>query len=142
MKVFETAAGQRRALLALPMPAVPVLGRADVGYWSITTLDGSGRLADRSPVRVLGWTAGQRLSASIHAAVGCVSPADNGRLAVAAHGHVRLPAAMRHTLGLACGDRVLVVGRLEQNVLIVYPLRIVASLLAAFEASAGVNLQP
>ncbi|GAA2397134.1 AbrB/MazE/SpoVT family DNA-binding domain-containing protein [Dactylosporangium salmoneum] len=139
---IDAAAGPPQVPPALPMPALPELSQADVGYWLITTLDDAGRLANRSPVRALGWTAGQRLQASVHPAIGYVSRADTGPLAVAARGHVRLPAAMRHRLGLACGDRVLVAVRLEQDALVVYPLPIVASLLTAFEASAGITSQP
>jgi hypothetical protein len=117
----------------LPMPVVPALYKTDVAYCVITTIDGSGRLADRSAVRALGWRPASRLEVSVDGGVGRVTPAGDGRLSVAMHGHVRLPAAVRHLLGVTGGDRVLVATRPEQDAVLVYPMPVVIRLLAAFD---------
>jgi len=111
------------------MPTIPASRAVRAPYCSITTLDDSGRLADRSTVRLLGWKPGDRLDIAVHAGIGRVVAADGGRLTVAARGYVRIPAAAQRQLGVACSDRVLVMVQPDQDLLLVYPMATVTSLL-------------
>ncbi|WP_426513344.1 hypothetical protein ACPPVO_23640 [Dactylosporangium sp. McL0621] len=126
----------------LPMPAVPALHSTGDVYCAITTVDGSGRLADRSAVRVLGWEPGDRFDIAVHAGGARAVSTDVGRLRVAANGHLRLPSPTRHLLGIACGDRVLVVAKSEQNALLVYSMATVTNLLTQFEAPDNASVSP
>nr|BFE56483.1 hypothetical protein GCM10020063_010090 [Dactylosporangium thailandense] len=116
------------------MPAMPASGAAKMPYCSITTVDDSGRLADRSTVRLLGWKPGDRLDITVQVGVGRIVATNDGRLSVAARGYVRIPAAARRLLGVDCGDRVLVMIKPEQNALLMYPMATVTSMLMQAEA--------
>ncbi|MEV0131366.1 AbrB/MazE/SpoVT family DNA-binding domain-containing protein [Dactylosporangium sp. NPDC050688] len=105
-----------------------------IPYCSITTIDDSGRLADRSPVRLMGWKPGHRLDITVHAGVGRVRASNDGRLTVATRGYVRIPAVVRRLLGTAVGDRVLVMLQPEQELLLVYAMATVTSMLMPPEA--------
>jgi bifunctional DNA-binding transcriptional regulator/antitoxin component of YhaV-PrlF toxin-antitoxin module len=117
------------------MPSVPAIRAPDVAYCTVTAIDGSGRLADRSPVRVLGWNAGSRIDVTVHGGIGRVRLAPDGRQSVTAHGYLRLPAGVRHLLGLGGGDRVLIAAQLEEDAALVYPMPVVVRLLPSFGAT-------
>src|SRR4051794_196053 len=86
----------------LPLPYLIPLSAAAQFYCAVTPVDARGRLADRSPLRILKWSPGQPISIII-------SPAHVPRLSAFGHtaphavtrqGHVRLPAAIRHQYGI------------------------------------------
>ncbi len=110
------------ALLSLPMPA-PSL------YYTVTPIDSRGRLADRSPIRALGWLPGQPITIIViqHAVIVISEP--SGAESITRQGHLRLSARIRHICRLTSGDRLLVAAVPATGVLVAYTMPYLESIL-------------
>ena len=117
---------------------VPELRRpelpADEAFESLSLdmarLDGSGRFAARTLLRILGWVPGQRVDLTVVGDAVVISSSSSGRHAVGARGEVAMPEAARALLSLECDHRVLVVAASQHGVLVVHPHALVARLVA------------
>jgi bifunctional DNA-binding transcriptional regulator/antitoxin component of YhaV-PrlF toxin-antitoxin module len=87
----------------------------------MATMDSRGRLAEQAVVRGLGWLPGTPTEVRVSGGLVLVAAGTNEVSAVSRHGHLRLPATVRHRVGLRPGDRVLLVGRPAEAVVILYP---------------------
>lgn len=105
---------------------------------AIASVDGRGRIAERSVVRALGWQAGQRLQFRPLQQAVLVRPDSQGLFTVTGQGYVRLPAPVRHWCLFSAGERVLVAARPEHGVLLVHTLAAVETLLAEHHITLGV----
>jgi hypothetical protein len=122
--------GRRR----LPVPALePGPPRAAGAVYALSAVDKSGRVADRSVVRALGWAPGTRLD--IREQAGIIAAPD-GVCRVDGRGHLRLPLAARRRCRLAVGDRVLLAADCAAGVLLAHPLAALDRLLAGARAAA------
>ena len=83
--------------------------------------DDRGRIADRLVLRALGWEPGTSIHVEVHGGVAVVTAGPGGPSRLTAPGHLRLPAKVRHQLGLRSGDRVLLVARPAALQLLLYP---------------------
>ncbi|MEV4139876.1 hypothetical protein AB0J72_47920 [Dactylosporangium sp. NPDC049742] len=104
-------------------------------YCVVTTIDDRGRLADRSPVKALGWAAGQPVTsqpAQDHVMLAADAAGDP---AVNRQGFLRLPIPVRRMLQLTAGDRLLVVTDATEDLMIVYTMSAVQRLSAPALAS-------
>ncbi|WP_134666070.1 MULTISPECIES: hypothetical protein [unclassified Amycolatopsis] len=100
-------------------------------YFVVTTIDSRGRLADRSPLRVLGWTPDCTITITTVGRAVIVATRSAGPDAVTRQGHLRLPARVRHACRLSTGARLLVAASPDRDLLAAYPASSVeASLLA------------
>ncbi len=124
------------------MPALRSLQPVEAVFCVVTTIDARGRLADRSPARVLGWSPCQPLAVSISAGVVRLATAEAGGLAVTKQGHVRLSSEIRHAVGLVDGDRVLVVVRPDLDAVVIYPMPVVAGLLRSYDDVGAMGPRP
>ena len=113
----------------LPVPQLDQPASASAAYYATTTVDDRGRIGSRSPQRELGWVAGSAISFRIVEGVVVVARAASGGQRIGRRGHLRLPATVRHRCHLAGGNQVLVVAVRDLDVLEVYPLALVDSLL-------------
>jgi bifunctional DNA-binding transcriptional regulator/antitoxin component of YhaV-PrlF toxin-antitoxin module len=104
----------------LPLPRL-IVQRSTVYVYGLAALDDRGRLADRTIMRALGWSAGLRLD--IRDAVGLlvVHARADGEFRVTGQGHLRLPVLIRRRCGLEPGDRVLLAADPPQRRLVIYP---------------------
>jgi hypothetical protein len=86
----------------------------------MATLDCHGRVADRTVLQALGWLTGHRLT--IHETDGTLTviPDPDGEARVSGQGHLRIPAAVRHSCALDTGDRVLLVADPDRCRLAIY----------------------
>ena len=91
--------------------------------------DDRGRLADRSPICAAGWAPGQPVTISIANDHRLVLVRPDGPQTITRHGHLRLPASVRHTCGLSAGDRLLVTVTATPPLLTVYPMATVEAIL-------------
>jgi len=122
-------AGRRRSPLPLPAAAPDQAPVSEAAY-ALSAVDKSGRVADRSIVRVLGWEPGSRLDIRERAGLIVACQAPDGIGAVDDRGYLVLPLAARRWCRLAVGDRVLLVAHRATGVLAAHPLPVLDRLLA------------
>jgi hypothetical protein len=119
------AAGRRSRNLGasgLPVARLALPGRSSSTYYTVTTIDGRGRLADRSPLRKLRWPPGLPIAVSVVSGAIVVVSRSDGRELITRQGHLRLPVHVRRTCRLTAGDRLLVLASLGRRFLVVYPM--------------------
>lgn len=117
--------------LRRPLPLAPLLTqRTSTTVYGLSALDDRGRLADRTVMRALGWSAGLRLDIRKTTGLLVIHSYVNGEFQVTGQGHLRLPAFLRHRCGLETGDRVLLAAFPSQSQLLVYPSAALDALLA------------
>jgi hypothetical protein len=105
----------------LPLPVLlPPVGLCSL-YCAVTPIDNRGRLADRSPVRAVGWAPSQPITIAVTSErVLIVRP--DGPHSITRQGHLRIPTPIRHLCGIVPGDRFLTVAMSDSNVVVVYPM--------------------
>ncbi len=103
----------------------------------MSTVDKSGRVADRSVVRLLGWLPGTRLEIRERAGVVVAEVAGDGVCRIDGRGHLILPLIVRRWCGLTAGDRLLLAADPAGGVLAGYPLAALDRLLGAVPAEGG-----
>lgn len=104
----------------LPLPCLPPQRTSAVVYGA-SAVDDRGRVADRVVLRALGWAVGHRLDIREAAGTLTVVPDPTGSHQVTGQGHLRIPATLRHSCGLATGDRVLLAADPDRSHLAIYP---------------------
>jgi hypothetical protein len=115
---------------------MPALRSPDVAVYGMAAMDDRGRITDRLVLRSLGWIPGTSIHLDVIGDVAVARP--GGPIRITAPGHLRLPATVRHQLGLRPGDRVLLVARPATSRLLVYPATALDALLAGSRpASSG-----
>ncbi|MGI5238571.1 hypothetical protein [Dactylosporangium sp. CA-139066] len=72
----------------------------------MTTIDINGRLADRSPLQALSWSAGLSVSFTLIPPLLAIAPDATGRERITSQGHLRLSSSIRRVLQIASGDRL------------------------------------
>jgi hypothetical protein len=105
-------------------------------HCSMTSIDGRGRLAARATVRRLGWASGQIISMEVKHRLVVIRRSRWGQR-LPRSGFVVLRSRIRHRVGLYTGDRVLLVASLDDEVLRVYPPRVLAAALCAITPGLG-----
>ncbi len=123
----------------LPVPALNDAGSlraADTAY-ALSAVDKSGRVADRSIVRALGWMPGTRLDIREQAGIIVARQAPDAVHCIDDRGHLHLPLAVRRWCHLTAGDRVLVAAHRATGVLVAHPLAVLNELLAGVHAAAA-----
>lgn len=89
-------------------------------HYATTTIDDRGRLADRTPLKIMGWEPGTPATISMIPVVGIILVRRDGPDAVTRQGHLRLPADIRHGCRLRGGDRLLVAAHPTEGILLAY----------------------
>jgi hypothetical protein len=121
-----------RPARGLPVPALAMPpARSSNVYYVVTTVDGRGRLADRSPLRELCWNPGRPIEVVVFPGGLLAAAQPNGTLAVTKDGHLRLPADLRRSLRLQAGDRLLVAAEAGRGLLVAYTMPTVDALVAS-----------
>ncbi|MEU8230427.1 AbrB/MazE/SpoVT family DNA-binding domain-containing protein [Actinoplanes sp. NPDC048967] len=108
--------------------------RAGSAGYGVSTLDASGRIADRTIMRALAWAAGQRLDIRESKGLTVVAADDNGLFRVTKRGYVHLPAAVRHWCRLGPGDRVLLAAYPAADLLVAHSPAVLDTLVDAIHA--------
>lgn len=119
----------------LPLPKLVEPSEKSATHYVITTVDARGRLADRSPLRLLVWMPRLQVSISVAAGVIVVSPQPDGAHTITSQGYLRLPASVRHQICLGVGDRVLVAACPDRGLLVAYPMPIVDTMILTYHRS-------
>jgi hypothetical protein len=104
--------------------------------YAVAAIDCNGRIADRVLTHVMGWSAGTALALVDRAGVIVVEADQSGSVEVAQPGRVRVPAPVRHRLGLVPGTRLLLAADPVREQLVMYPPAAVDGMVTAFQAAA------
>jgi hypothetical protein len=104
-------------------------------HYTVTAIDGRGRLADRSPLRVLQWPPGFPVAVSVVQGAVVVVPSRKGREVITRQGHLRLPAAVRHLCRLKAGDRLLLAACPDRSLLLAYTMAALDAMVLAYHAT-------
>ena len=128
--LFSAETEAHLQVTGLPLAPLPPPMPAPSLYCVLTPIDDRGRLADRSPIRAVGWSPGQPITISVvQETVVVISPQPNGAESLTRQGHLRLPAPVRHICRLAAGDRLLVAAAPGPGVLMAYTMPLLESIL-------------
>ena len=126
-----------RPVARRPLPLAKLSeGRAGSATYGLSTLDTSGRIADRQVMQALTWTAGCRLDIRESEGLAVVAADDSGVFRVTGKGYVHLPATVRHWCRLEQGDRVLLAAYPSAGVLVVHTPAALDALIDAIHAKA------
>jgi hypothetical protein len=107
------------------------VSRASSSYAVVSPIDAGGRLADRSPLRHLRWGPGHPVTIGLHATAISVVAGRPGRQAIAGDGYLRLPAGIRSIARLRPADRLLAVACPDADLLMLYPMPLVETMILA-----------
>jgi hypothetical protein len=124
----------RQAAASLPLSELWDTSSASGRYCTVTTVDSRGRLADRTPLRALGWGPGTSVRAAADPRGGVVTVRVGGETSISKHGHLCLPAPIRRSCRMRAGDRLLVLADLIDVVLLAYLPHAVDAMIAMFHA--------
>ncbi|MBN1171102.1 MAG: hypothetical protein JXA67_02915 [Micromonosporaceae bacterium] len=133
--VVAPAEGVTAGHRGLPLPGVLCRERLGAIHYAVTTMDASGRLADRSAVGCLGWASGHPVGVRVAAGLIAVTTTREGGRVLGVGGRVRLPAAVRWALRLEPGCRLLLAACPSRRLLVAYPLAVVDAMVAGYHES-------
>ena len=120
-----------------PLPAVHPGAAPTATVYALCAVDNGGRLADRSILRVLDWTAGRRLDIREGGGIVLARAAADGAHGIDGRGFLHLPLTVRRWCALSAGGRLLVAANPTSGVLIGYPIPVLDRLLADAHTPAG-----
>ena len=106
-------------IAGLPVARPPERVQPSSSRYAFTTIDGRGRLGDRSLVHLLNWPPGTSLKPTLLDDQVIVLSRSPGTATVTKLGHVRLPAAIRHRCQLRAGDGLLLTTCAARELLVV-----------------------
>jgi bifunctional DNA-binding transcriptional regulator/antitoxin component of YhaV-PrlF toxin-antitoxin module len=118
----------------LPIPVLHDAARRAGACCVATPVDRDGRLADRSALTFMDWSAGQAVELAIEPGP-IVVARTVGSVRIDPRGHLRLPLTVRRRCGIATGDRVLVVANQRWGELLVIPMATVDEMVSAYRHS-------
>jgi hypothetical protein len=98
-------------------------------YCTVTPMDCHGRLADRSPLRAVGWQPEQPVTITASPDHQLVTVRAGGPNAITRDGRLRLPARVRRACRLAAGDRLLVTATTGPAGLAIYPMATIETII-------------
>jgi hypothetical protein len=131
----------RTAGVGLPLAPLAVPTPPPSLYYTVTPVDARGRLADRSPIRALGWQPGQPITITLLQQAIVVTAQTGAADSITGHGHLRLPARIRHRCRLNTADRLLVAAA-PPGVLVAYPMALLESILLQHHITASPSQAP
>jgi hypothetical protein len=120
----------------LPIPVLVDAGSPVEARHVVTPVDRDGRLADRSLLTFLGWSPGVEIALRVEPGPIVIARPGAG-VWVDRRGHLHLPAAMRHSFGIAPGDRVLLAADQRAGELLIIPGRVLTKMIDAYRNAPG-----
>jgi hypothetical protein len=115
-------------LPTLPPPRAP--SGADSVELDVARLDRAGRCSARTLLRRLDWTSEHRFGVDVIDGTILIQRHPRGRLLVDTRGALTLPAAPRQLCGISSGDQIVLAADLRHGRVTVYPVAMIARLLA------------
>ncbi len=132
-------AATSHAVTGAPRLPIPVLADSAPRVQArlvVTPVDRDGRLADRSQLTFLGWSPAVPVALTIEPGPIVIARPGAG-VRVDRRGHLHLPVAVRHSCGIAPGDRVLLAADQHAGQLLIIPGTIVTGMIDAHRHPPG-----
>jgi len=104
-------------------------------YYVVTTIDSRGRLADRSPLRILRWQPSSRVDMAIVNDSVIIVARRDGSHELTRQGHLRLPVPIRRLCRLNPGDRMLLAACPDRSLLVAYTMAAVDAMILGYHAA-------
>jgi hypothetical protein len=120
----------------LPIPVLVDAGPPVETRHVVTPVDRNGRLADRSLPIFLGWSPEVEIALTVEPGPIVIARPGTG-VRVDRRGHLHLPAAVRHSCGIAPGDRVLLAADHRAGELLIIPGRVLTRMIDAYRHAPG-----
>lgn len=102
-----------------PLAQVPTATAGEPPLCVTTTPDRAGRLADRSPLRHLGWSRQTVTRFDVQSNTMVVVTADGSTSSITSQGHLQLPLAVRRRCRIEAGARLLIVAWTDTGRLVI-----------------------
>jgi hypothetical protein len=118
---------------AVTGPAVPS-DRTSL-FATVTAVDHSGRLGDRSPLRHLGWSPGAAVRVRVHDDLLISVVRAGASHVLTSQGHLRLPLGVRRRCRIEAGARLLVTAWSDVDLVMICTVSLVGTLLGARAAA-------
>ena len=127
---WRVPAESRRVRSRLPLAEVASVSGDASWVYGIGRVDASGRIAESTVGRALGWAAGDHLAVSVHAGAAVVRRDPQGAFTLPAGACVLVPGPVRTRLGVGAGERLLLAADPSQVLVVAYPMRALDAVLA------------
>ncbi|HEX5204202.1 MAG TPA: hypothetical protein VFW27_30100 [Actinoplanes sp.] len=133
----------------MPIPDLAQPRFVRPAHYSVTVIDGHGRVSAMASLRTLGWKPRALITFEVDArhlvsVTRCKEPAQIGGTApcrqITARGHLNLPLTIRRRADIGPGDRLLIAADTVTNLLWIFPPKTLALILQPH--TAGRNAQP
>ncbi|MGY4684402.1 AbrB/MazE/SpoVT family DNA-binding domain-containing protein [Micromonospora aurantiaca (nom. illeg.)] len=116
----------------LPLPSLTRGLKPQAALCAVTSLDLSGRLADRRPLQAVGWIAGRTVEVVGRNNVITVTARGGGQSTIGRQGHLVLPSSVRRSCGLGPGHRLLVLAYPDRSLLVAYTMSALELMLSRY----------
>lgn len=117
----------------LPLPRLLRTPTSMGIYCSVTPVDVNGRLADRNPMRALGWRPNLPISLAWQEGIVIVKAREKATWKLTQHGYLLLPSSVRRSCGIGSADRVLVCANPTRGSLVVYTMGHLERMVGVYE---------
>jgi hypothetical protein len=121
----------------LPLPRLMQITAPAEFYCTVTPVDVNGRLADRNPLRALGWEANLQVSVVCQRGVIVVEARDRGLSKLTQQGYLLLPSYVRRSCGMVAGDRVMALAYPDRGSLMIYTMGLLQRIIRIHGREAG-----
>jgi hypothetical protein len=142
---------QHPASSRLPVPDLPQRDYVRPAHYMVAIVDGHGRVATTTALRVLGWTPGAVVAFTVETnrlitatrVDGAVRPPGTAPCRkITPRGHLNLPVITRRRAGITRGDRLLLAADPDTGILWIFPPKVLALILQPHTTGLGHGLQP
>lgn len=116
----------------LPLPSLVQGVKPQAALFAVTSVDVSGRLADRRPVQALGWFAGRTVEVIGRSNAITATARHGGQCTIGRQGHLVLPSPVRRSCGVEPGHRLLVLAYPDRSLLVAYTMTALELMLSRY----------
>ncbi|MBQ1053440.1 AbrB/MazE/SpoVT family DNA-binding domain-containing protein [Micromonospora sp. C32] len=116
----------------LPLPSLAQGVKPQAALCAVTSVDVSGRLADRRPLQALGWFAGRTIEVIARNKSITVTARHGGQCTIGRQGHLVLPSPVRRSCGVEPGHRLLVLAYPDRSLLVAYTMTALELMLSRY----------
>lgn len=120
---------------ALPVPPLePLIDDSTAGF-ALVRVDGSGAVASKAAITLLGWSAGIPIRYDLRSGLVVVTVDPTAGRRVPAKLNLVLPTKIRSRCRVRAGDQVFLAALLEHKLLVIYPQRRLYDMVLAYHAT-------